>query len=260
MIKKPPKGGFFIPPNNRLTMIIIPAIDLKDGRCVRLRQGQMDSSTIFGENPAEIARRWESAGASRMHVVDLDGSIEGKPANLQRIREIVAAVAIPVQLGGGIRDRNTIEVYLELGIATVILGTVAAREPERVKGLIKEFPGKIAVGIDAKDGLVAVQGWTEGTALRAPELANFFADCPPAAFIYTDIEKDGMMAGPNISATRDFARSTSVPVILSGGVTTLEDVRNIAPLESDGVIGMIVGRALYEGTIDLKDAINLVGK
>jgi len=220
----------------------------------------MDSSTIFNEDPAAQARVWESMGASRIHVVDLDGSMGGKPINLQRIREVTESVGLPVQLGGGIRGAEVIRMYLDIGISTVILGTIAARDPERVKNLISEFPGRLAIGIDARSGTVAVEGWTESAGIRATELAAKFKDSPPVSFIYTDIDRDGMMRGPNIQATEEFARSTSVPVILSGGVTTLKDIENALAIEDRGVTGIIIGRALYEGTIDLREAIELAGK
>ncbi len=244
-------------PTNHNPMIIIPAIDLKEGRCVRLRQGKMDSSTIFNENPAEQARLWQDSGASRIHVVDLDGSVGGSPANLASIRDIVRAVGAPVQLGGGIRDEETIRMYLDLGVSTVILGTIAVKSPDAVLGFLQRFPGKIAVGIDARDGMVAVEGWTETSSVSATDVAAKFDPARPFYFIYTDIERDGMMKGPNIPATRAFARATDTPVILSGGVSSLDDVRNALPLESDGVAGVIIGRALYEGTINVQDAIGL---
>ncbi len=240
-------------------MIIIPAIDLKDGKCVRLRQGQMDSPTIFNEDPAAQARTWEDLGASRIHVVDLDGSVGGRPVNLDKVKEIASAVKIPVQLGGGIRAADTMRMYFDMGVSTAILGTIAARDPEKVKSLISEFPGKVAIGMDARSGVVAVEGWTASAGLRATDLAARFADCPPVWFIYTDIDRDGMMHGPNIEATEDFTRNTSVPVILSGGVTTLADVERALALENLGVIGIIIGRALYEGSIDLREAITLAG-
>jgi phosphoribosylformimino-5-aminoimidazole carboxamide ribotide isomerase len=192
--------------------------------------------------------------------VDLDGSVAGKPLNLASVKRIVDAVHVPVQLGGGIRDAATISMYLEAGVRTVILGTIAARDPDRVKGLIAAFPGSVAVGVDAKAGMVAVEGWTQATSMSAAQLANLYDASPPVCFIYTDIERDGMMRGPNIEATRAFARSTSVPVILSGGVTSREDVEAILPLEEEGVAGAIIGRALYEGTINLREALELTGK
>ncbi len=239
-------------------MIVIPAIDLKEGKCVRLRQGRMDSATIFHHDPAAQAKTWEECGASRIHVVDLDGSTEGRPANLNAVEAVVRAVKIPVQLGGGIRDRQTIETYLHSGVRTVILGTAAARYPEQAMQWIAAFPEQVAVGIDARAGYVAVQGWTQSTDVTAVELAAHLQKANPAAFIYTDIEKDGMMQGPNIQATMTFAQATSIPVILSGGVSSMEDLRKALPLERCGVYGVIVGRALYEGRIDLRAAIELV--
>ncbi len=238
-------------------MIIIPAIDLKDGRCVRLRQGRMDSSTVFNEDPVAQARQWESLGASRIHVVDLDGSVEAIPANFQRIRQIAAAVRVPVQVGGGIREESTIRRYLDVGVSTLILGTLPAKDPDHTMQLLGTFPGKLAVGIDAREGQVAVEGWTQVTRMKATELAARFDKSGAAAFIYTDIERDGMMRGPNISATKAFARSVSTPVILSGGVSTLQDVKDSLPLAKDGVMGIIIGRALYERQIDLAVAIEL---
>ena len=241
-------------------MIIIPAIDLKDGKCVRLRQGAMDTPTVFNEDPSAQARLWESLGAGRIHVVDLDGSVGGKPANLTQIRDIVKAMRVPIQVGGGIRDDNTIRMYLDIGVNTVILGTVAAKNPGLVLTFLSLFPGQVAIGIDARAGDVAVDGWTQSAHVKASDLAARFDSACPAAFIYTDIERDGMMQGPNIEATKEFARHTSTPVILSGGVSALSDVEKALPLEKVGVMGIIIGRALYEGTIDLKEAIKLAEK
>jgi phosphoribosylformimino-5-aminoimidazole carboxamide ribotide isomerase len=241
-------------------MIIIPAIDLKSGKCVRLRQGKMDFCTVFSEQPATQAMQWEELGATRIHVVDLDGSTGGRPLNLGSVKEIVEAVRVPIQLGGGIRNETTIRMYLDLGVETVILGTLAARTPDLAVEFMSLFPGKIAVGIDAKAGLVAVEGWTESTNVKASELAAYLDRGAPSCYIYTDIEKDGMMQGPNISATTEFAGSTPTPVILSGGVSAPSDIDSILPLEKDGVIGIIIGRALYEGTIDLQEAIRLAEK
>jgi phosphoribosylformimino-5-aminoimidazole carboxamide ribotide isomerase len=241
-------------------MIIIPAIDLKEGKCVRLRQGRMESSTIFNEDPTAQARQWEDLGASRIHVVDLDGSVGGKPANLESIEKITKAVRVPVQVGGGIRSQTTISIYLNAGVAFVILGTIAAREPATVKEIISRFPNKVAIGIDARSGRVAVEGWTESTDVTAIELALVYRAAPPVAFIYTDIDRDGMMQGPNVESTAEFAKNAGAPVILSGGVSTLRDVKAILPLEKDGVMGIIIGRALYEGKIDLRDAIGLAEK
>lgn len=241
-------------------MIVIPAIDLKDGKCVRLRQGRMDSSTIFNEDPAAQARTWAESGASRIHVVDLNGSLRGNPANLRSVRDIVKAVQVPVQLGGGIRNEDTVRMYLDLGVSTVILGTIAARDPDLVVDLLEKFPEKIAIGIDARAGRVAVEGWTEATELKASALAARFESVKPVALIYTDIDRDGMMEGPNVSSTKDFARATSTPVILSGGISSLDDVRAALPLAEHGVTGIITGRALYEGKLDLREAIRLTEK
>lgn len=238
-------------------MIVIPAIDLKDGKCVRLRQGRMDSSTVFNEDPSAQARQWEDMGASRIHVVDLNGSVDGKPVNLNCIRDIVKAVSVPVQLGGGIRDGETVRSYLDIGISTAILGTVAVKEPDRVVAILNTFPGRVAIGIDARSGNVAVQGWTEATDVKASFLAARFEEAGPVSFIYTDIDRDGMMKGPNIQATRDFASGTSVPVILSGGVSRYADIEAALTLEKNGVMGIIIGRALYEGAIDLREAIRV---
>jgi phosphoribosylformimino-5-aminoimidazole carboxamide ribotide isomerase len=249
-------GAFlFRPPS--FPMIIVPAIDLKDGKCVRLRQGNMDAPTVFNEDPSAQARMWESLGASRIHVVDLDGSVGGKPANLPQIRDIVKGVRVPIQVGGGIRSDSTIRMYLDIGVGTVILGTVAAKNPELVLTYLSLFPGQVAIGIDARAGEVAVEGWTQSAHVKASDLAARFDSADPAAFIYTDIERDGMMQGPNIEATKEFARNTSTPVILSGGMSTLSDVEKALPLEKEGVMGIIIGRALYEGTIDLKEALKL---
>ncbi len=239
-------------------MIVIPAIDLKDGKCVRLRQGRMDSSTIFNEEPSAQARQWEDKGASRIHVVDLNGSVDGRPVNLHCIEDIVKTVDIPVQLGGGIRDAETVRSYLDIGISAVILGTVAVKEPDRVIDILKAFPDRVAIGIDAQSGYVAVEGWTESSDLKASQVAARFEELRPVSFIYTDIERDGMMKGPNLLATKDFACRTSVPVILSGGVSGRADLAAALPLEKDGVMGIIIGRALYEGALDLTEAIRMV--
>ena len=238
-------------------MIVIPAIDLKDGRCVRLRQGRMDSSTVFNEDPVAQALLWEGLGASRIHVVDLDGSVEAKPANFRKITQIVSEVRVPVQVGGGIRDEATIRRFLDTGVSTLILGTLPVKDPDDTMRLLSIFPGRLAIGIDARGGEVAVEGWTQATTMQATDLAARFDKAGAAAFIFTDIERDGMMRGPNIAATRAFAGSVSTPVILSGGVSTLADVKDALPLAKDGVMGIIIGRALYEGQIDLAAAIEL---
>ena len=218
----------------------------------------MEESTVFNDDPAVQAQTWEQAGAARIHVVDLNGSVDGKPVNLETIKRVVEAVEVPVQLGGGIRDESTAETYLSIGISTIIVGTIAVKSPDIVNRMLERFFGCVAIGIDARSGLVAVEGWTESTRLEAAQLAHQFQAMSPAAFIYTDIERDGMMQGPNISATRDFAEATSIPVILSGGISSLEDVKKALPLAKSGVGGMIIGRALYEGAIDLETALKLM--
>jgi phosphoribosylformimino-5-aminoimidazole carboxamide ribotide isomerase len=238
-------------------MIIIPAIDLKNGKCVRLKQGRMDSSTTFNENPVDQAMKWQDMGAKKIHIVDLDGSIGGLPKNLSLIRSMVTSINVPVQLGGGIRNLATVQMYLDVGVNTVILGTIAAKNAELTAEILSKFQENVAIGIDAKGGKVAVEGWTEATSLDAGELGLYYDPFNPAAFIYTDIERDGMMNGPSFLSTRDFARTLKTSVILSGGVTTISDVENALELEKDGVTGIIIGRALYEGSIDLKEAIAL---
>jgi phosphoribosylformimino-5-aminoimidazole carboxamide ribotide isomerase len=238
-------------------MIIIPAIDLKNGKCVRLKQGRMDSSTTFNENPVDQAMKWQDMGAKIIHIVDLDGSIGGLPKNLSLIRSMVTSINVPVELGGGIRNLATVQMYLDAGVNTVILGTIAAKNAELTAEILSKFKENVAIGIDAKGGKVAVEGWTEATSLDAGELGLYYDPFNPAAFIFTDIERDGMMNGPSFLPTRDFARILKTSVILSGGVTTISDVENALELEKDGVTGIIIGRALYEGSIDLKEAIAL---
>lgn len=238
-------------------MIVIPAIDLKKGKCVRLEQGLMERDTVFCEHPGDQAREWERQGAELLHIVDLDGAFAGKPANRGAIAAIVREIAIPTQLGGGIRDIPTIEAYLALGIGRVILGTAAQRNPELVRDACRLFPGRIVVGIDAKKGLVAVQGWAEVTDMIAIDLAKKFEGYGVAAIIYTDISRDGMMQGPNIEATRALAEAISIPVIASGGVSSLRDIENLLAIESAGVTGVITGKAIYTGAIKLADAIAL---
>jgi phosphoribosylformimino-5-aminoimidazole carboxamide ribotide isomerase len=237
-------------------MMVIPAIDVKSGRCVRLRQGRMDSAVEFNADPAAQAALWVQAGAQRLHVVDLDGSIEGRPVNLQIVRSIVAAVSVPVQLGGGVRDSAALELYLQAGVAVVILGTAAVRDPEFARRALMDYPGRVALGIDAERGMVSVQGWTQGTGVRARDLASRFDELRPAAFIYTDIARDGMMRGPNLEETAEFAASVRTPVILSGGVSAMSDIEAAMALESKGVMGIIIGRALYDGAIDAAEAIS----
>ncbi len=238
-------------------MIVIPAIDLKEGKCVRLEQGLMEKDTVFCDNPADQAREWERQGAELLHIVDLDGAFAGEPKNRASIEAIVKGIAIPTQLGGGIRDIATMEAYLSLGIGRVILGTAAQRNPELVEEACRLFPGRIVVGIDAKNGMVAVQGWAEVTGVTAVDLAKRFEGYGVAAIIYTDIARDGMMQGPNIEATRALAEAISIPVIASGGVSSLKDIENLMAIEASGIAGAITGKAVYTGAINLAEAVAL---
>ncbi len=238
-------------------MIVIPAIDLKEGRCVRLEQGLMERDTVFNDNPAAQALEWQRQGAELLHIVDLDGAFAGEPKNRAAIEAIVKAITIPTQLGGGIRDLATVEAYLALGVSRVILGTAAQRNPELVKEACEKFPGRIVVGIDAKNGMVAVQGWAEVTGITAVELAKKFEGYGVAAIIYTDIARDGMLQGPNLEATKALAQAISIPVIASGGVSTLTDIENLMAIERSGVTGVITGKAIYTGAIKLAEAIAL---
>ena len=233
-------------------MLLIPAIDLKDGRCVRLRQGRMEDETVFSDDPVEMAGRWVAAGARRLHLVDLNGAFAGVPVNGDAIRAIAASFPdLPIQVGGGIRDEATIAAYLDAGVRYCILGTQAVREPAFVSRACRAFPGHILVGLDAQDGQVAVQGWAEVTDLRVEELASRFEDDGISAVIYTDIGRDGMLSGPNLSATAALAAAIRIPVIASGGITNLDDVRALAEAaRSCGILGAITGRAIYEGTLD----------
>jgi phosphoribosylformimino-5-aminoimidazole carboxamide ribotide isomerase len=234
-------------------MILYPAIDLKDGQCVRLLRGDMAAATVFGNDPAAQARQFQDAGCAWVHLVDLNGAFAGTPVNAAAVRAILANISVPAQLGGGIRDMATIEMWLSNGIARVILGTVAVENPDLVRDAARRFPGQIAVGIDARNGMVATKGWAHETNINATDLAQQFQDAGVAALIYTDIDRDGAMGGPNIIATQSLARAVSIPVIASGGVASLDDLR---ALKSTGVIaGAISGRALYDGTIDLTQAI-----
>ncbi len=238
-------------------MIVIPAIDLKEGRCVRLEQGLMDKDTVYSDAPATQALVWQEQGGELLHLVDLDGAFAGVPRNRDAIRSIIEAVSIPTELGGGIRDLATVEAYLDLGIDRVILGTVAKENPALVGEACRLFPGRIVVGIDAKDGLVAVRGWADVTEKKASDLAREMEDFGVTAIIYTDIARDGMMQGPNIEATRLLAESISIPVIASGGVSSLKDIENLMAIEDSGVTGVITGKAIYTGALDLRQAVAL---
>ncbi|MBF1269814.1 MAG: 1-(5-phosphoribosyl)-5-[(5-phosphoribosylamino)methylideneamino]imidazole-4-carboxamide isomerase [Neisseria sp.] len=240
-------------------MLLIPAIDLKEGRCVRLKQGLMEQATVFSDSPAEMALHWRNQGARRLHLVDLNGAFAGVPQNFPAIKEILAAEAkdISVQLGGGIRDLETIEKYLDLGLTDVIIGTAAVKNPEFVREACKEFPGQIIVGLDAKDGMVAIDGWATVTEHHVVDLAQRFEDDGVNSIIYTDIGRDGMMSGVNIEATVKLAQSVNIPIIASGGLTNLDDIRALCAVEKEGVSGAITGRAIYEGSIDFAQAQKL---
>ncbi|EFK05633.1 1-(5-phosphoribosyl)-5-[(5-phosphoribosylamino)methylideneamino]imidazole-4-carboxamide isomerase [delta proteobacterium NaphS2] len=236
-------------------MLIIPAIDIKNGKCVRLRQGRMSDETIFSDQPDEMAGKWFDCGAERLHLVDLDGAVSGKPVNRKTIRRIVEAVPIPVELGGGVRDMETLHAYFDLGLQYIILGTVAHKDPDFVKEACRLYPGRIILGIDARNNRVAVEGWTEEINLTPAALADRFKDDGLAAIIYTDINRDGMRTGCNVEATGALAGTTTIPIIASGGISGLDDVLKILPLSADGVMGIITGRALYDGSLDLAAAI-----
>lgn len=237
-------------------MLIIPAIDLKDGHCVRLKQGLMEESTVFSEDPGAMAQHWLDAGARRLHLVDLNGAFAGKPVNEPAIKAIVETVGteIPIQLGGGIRDLDTIERYLDDGVQSVILGTAAVRNPGFLHEACDAFPGQIIVGLDAKDGKVAVEGWSKLTGHDVIDIAKKYEDYGVSAIIYTDIGRDGMLNGVNIEATVALASSLTIPVIASGGITNLDDVKNLCAVEDEGIMGAISGRAIYEGTLDFAKA------
>ena len=240
-------------------MEVIPAIDLLDGKCVRLYQGDYDRSETFNDNPVEVARTWSEQGATRLHLVDLDGAKSGKSVNLAAIEAIVRAIDIPVQVGGGIRDRASVVRLLSLGVQRIILGTVAVEQPELVTELCREFPQQIVIGIDARKGKVATRGWLETSEIAATELAQRMAQQGAAAIIYTDIHRDGTLSGPNLEALQELARTIDIPVIASGGVSSLTDLLSLLALETLGVTGAIVGRAIYTGDVNLQEAIQAVG-
>ncbi len=234
---------------------VIPAVDIQGGKAVRLRQGRQDDSTVFDDSPVEVARRFAAEGATRIHVVDLDGAFSGRPVNEEIIRRIVNAVECPVQMGGGVRNYEIAARYLGAGVSRIILGTSIVRNPEEVLRITKAYPGKVAAGIDAKDGFVAIRGWVEVTGVTAVDLARQMEENGISCFIYTDISRDGMMEGPNFLSIREFARGLSTPVIASGGVSTLEDLATLGEMESDGVCGAVIGRAIYDGSLLLVDAL-----
>lgn len=236
-------------------MIVIPAVDIKGGRCVRLFQGKMDAETVFSDDPAAMAERWENEGAQMIHVVDLDGAVRQSPQNLGPIRSILRRVKVPVQVGGGIRDLDTLKMYAGLGVARIVIGSAAVNQPSLVIDACREFPGKIVLGIDAREGRVATEGWTSTTGILAVELAKRFEGCGVAAINFTDIHRDGTQMGPNIEAVRAFARAVTIPVVASGGVSTIEDIRALVDIQEFGVTGVITGKALYDGTLNLAEAI-----
>lgn len=235
---------------------LLPAIDLKGGQCVRLRQGRMEDSTVFGDDPVAMATQWVEQGCSRLHLVDLDGAFEGKPMNADAVTGISKKFPdLPIQIGGGIRSVETVETYLAAGVTYVIIGTQAVRNPEFVTELCQKFPGHVIVGIDAKDGMVAVEGWAEASTTAADELAKKFEDQGVSSIVYTDISRDGMMQGVNVEATANLAKAISIPVIASGGVTNIDDIKRINEVKDSGIEGVIMGRALYEGTLTMAEAI-----
>ena len=239
-------------------MLIIPAIDLKDGQCVRLRQGLMEDSTVFSDDPVAMAARWVRAGCRRLHLVDLNGAFAGEPVNGAVVTAIAAAYPqLPIQIGGGIRSLDTIEHYIKAGVSYVIIGTKAVKEPAFVAEACAAFPGKVIVGLDAKDGLVATDGWAEISTVRATDLARRFEADGVAAIVYTDIARDGMMQGVNVQATVAMAQASRIPVIASGGITNLDDIRGLLAVAHTGIRGAITGRAIYEGTLDVAAAQRL---
>ncbi|MCP4284184.1 MAG: 1-(5-phosphoribosyl)-5-[(5-phosphoribosylamino)methylideneamino]imidazole-4-carboxamide isomerase [Gammaproteobacteria bacterium] len=232
-------------------MLLIPAIDLKNGRCVRLRQGRMDDETIFSDDPVEVAGRWVAAGARRLHMVDLNGAFAGKPVNGDVISQIAAAFpSLPIQVGGGIRDEETMDAYLTVGVEYVIIGTQAVKEPEFVQRACKSFPGHVIVGLDAIDSMVAIDGWATVTEHPVTELSKRFEQDGVTAIVYTDIGRDGMLTGPNVAATAALAESISIPVVASGGITDIDDISALCKVAGSGIMGAITGRAIYEGTLD----------
>ncbi|MBW1716334.1 MAG: 1-(5-phosphoribosyl)-5-[(5-phosphoribosylamino)methylideneamino]imidazole-4-carboxamide isomerase [Deltaproteobacteria bacterium] len=239
-------------------MIIIPAVDIKGGRCVRLEQGMMARETTFSNHPEEMALGWEKKGAQRLHLVDLDGAVQGKTSNKTAIKRVVDTVSIPVQLGGGIRSLDSIEEYINLGVAKIIIGTGAYKNPELIEMACRYYPGRIIVAIDSRDGYACIEGWTEATSTVVIDLAKRFEALGITAIVYTDIGRDGMKTGPNADAIRRFAKNINIPVIAAGGIASIKDIEDLMPLEDDGVEGIIVGRALYDRSITLEEAIDRV--
>lgn len=239
-------------------MLVIPAIDLKDGKCVRLRQGRMEDDTVYSDDPVAMALNWVNSGARRLHLVDLNGAFAGEPVNHEVVRKIAQACPdIPIQIGGGIRSAETVQAYLDAGVQYVIIGSKAVSEPEFVGKLCRDFPGHVIVGLDAKDGKVAVDGWAKVSDFDVIDLAGRFANDGVDAIVYTDISRDGMMTGVNVEATHKLAQATDIPVIASGGVTNSDDIRALCEVAGSGILGAITGKAIYEGTIDLREAQQL---
>ena len=239
-------------------MLLIPAIDLKDGKCVRLKQGKMEETTVFSDDPVAMADRWVEAGARRLHLVDLNGAFEGKPMNASVVKAIAEKYPdLPIQVGGGIRDEDTIQTYLDAGVQYVIIGTKAVNAPHFVKDICLEFPGHIIIGLDAKDGKVAIDGWSKLSKHDVIDMAQHFEQDGVASIVYTDISRDGMMNGVNIEATVKLAQSITIPVIASGGITNIEDVRKLCEVADEGIVGAITGRAIYEGTLDFAEGQKL---
>jgi phosphoribosylformimino-5-aminoimidazole carboxamide ribotide isomerase len=239
-------------------MIIIPAIDLKDGQCVRLRQGLMEDVTVFSDSPIEMAAQWVEQGARRLHLVDLNGAFEGKPINAKSVTEITKAFPdLPVQIGGGIRSMQIANTYIEAGISYLIIGTMAVTNPEFISELCRQFPDKVIVGLDANDGLVATKGWAQQTGLNVVDLSKKFEQDGVSSIVYTDIARDGMMQGVNVEATVNLAKQTSIPIIASGGITNMEDISGLLVEAHSGIMGAITGRAIYEGILDFKQAQQL---
>jgi len=235
-------------------MLLIPAIDLKDGKCVRLRQGRMEDETVFSDDPVAMAGRWVKAGARRLHIVDLNGAFEGKPVNADVVHEIASAYPnLPIQIGGGIRSEDTVQTYLDAGVAYVIIGTKAVSAPHFVNDLCLEFPGHIIVGLDAKDGKVAVDGWSKLSRHDVIDMAQHFQQDGVEAIVYTDIGRDGMMSGVNVESTVKLAQAITIPVIASGGITNMDDIRALCEVADEGIMGAITGRAIYEGTLDFAE-------
>jgi phosphoribosylformimino-5-aminoimidazole carboxamide ribotide isomerase len=238
-------------------MIIIPAVDIKNGKCVRLLQGRMDAETIYSDQPEAMAAKWARLGAPLIHVVDLDGAFAKSPQNVSSIRNILGSVDVPIQVGGGIRNEKTVHMYLQMGIQKVIIGSEAINKPAFVKKVCKKYPDRVVIGIDARNGKVAIDGWKETTRIEAVDLAKKFEDCGIAAINFTDIHRDGMQTGPNLEAIRRLAEAISIPVVASGGISSIRDIKRLLPLAEVGVVGIIIGKALYSGGLDLKEALDL---